>query len=79
LKVWVDKPTVDSWSCFLVGAVKLNFNVAVRSSFMVAFAILTDHDGVILAAVTMRLPFFNVNVGEASATASPIKVNNDQS
>jgi hypothetical protein len=64
-RVWVNKSMSESWSCPPVGAVKLNFDVAVRSSFMVTTAVITDHDGVILAAMTRRLPYLNVNVGEA--------------
>jgi hypothetical protein len=63
-KAWSD---IYSWSCPPIGSLKLNFDVAVRNSFMVAAADITDHDGIILSAVARRLPSLNVNAGDVNA------------
>jgi hypothetical protein len=56
-----------SWSPPPIGSLKLNFDVVVRQSFMVAAAIISDHDGLILWVVARKLPLLDINAGEARA------------
>lgn len=52
----------------------LIFDVVVRNSGMVVVAVITDHEGVILFATARRLPFIDVNAGEATTALLAIEV-----
>lgn len=52
---------------------KLNFDVIVSNTYMVAAAIITNHERVILSAIARRFPFINVNAGKAKAALSAVE------
>lgn len=64
---------VDFLSCPPIGSLKLNFDVAEISSFMVVNIVITDHEEIILFAVVRRFLFLNVNAKEANAVLLAVK------
>lgn len=56
-----------AWTPSHVGFLKANFDVAIRQHMAVAAAVLSDHDGNIIVAVSKKLPLLEVNAGEAQA------------
>jgi hypothetical protein len=58
------------------GYLKLNFDVAVRSNYMVAAAVISDHDGSLLWTVARKLPLLDINAGEASAALLAVETAN---
>jgi hypothetical protein len=51
------------WQPHPPGSVKANFDVAIRSTFAVAAAVLSDSNGCIISAITHKLHFVDVNMG----------------
>jgi hypothetical protein len=65
---------VDDWSLPPRGFLKANFDVAIRPNFVVAAAILRDHQGEIIAAHSQRLPHMDANQGEARVASLAVKL-----
>jgi hypothetical protein len=76
-KAWSDKDLLVSWSPPSLGILKVNFDVAVRPNFMVAAAVITDHDGCLLSAVARKIPLLDINAGEAKAALLAIETTAD--
>ncbi|GLT71069.1 hypothetical protein SLA2020_431110 [Shorea laevis] len=76
-KAWSDKDLLVSWVPPSLGILKVNFDVAVRSNFMVAAAVITDHDGCLLSAVARKIPLLDINAGEAKAALLAIETTAD--
>jgi hypothetical protein len=74
LRAWSDLEQCDSWCCPPLGAFKLNFDVAVRSSYMVAGAVISDHEGEMIFASAKLLPLLDINAGEAQAALLALEV-----
>ncbi|GLT55501.1 hypothetical protein SLA2020_286170 [Shorea laevis] len=66
-KAWTAKNLLESWIPPPLGYLKINFDVAVRSNYMVAAAVISDHDGSLLRAAAKKLPLLDINAGEAHA------------
>jgi hypothetical protein len=49
------------------GSCKVNFDVAIQPTFVIAAAVLRDHSGNYLAINTLKLPLMDANLGEAHA------------
>lgn len=73
LKAWFEAAQVDSWTCHPIGVLKLNFDVAVRNSFMVAADVIMDHVGEIILAFAKKLPLLDINASEANAALLVVK------
>jgi hypothetical protein len=54
----------------MVHAVKINFDVAVRSSYMVVVAVFSDHVRDIFSVFTKKVLVLDISGGEASAALS---------
>jgi len=54
----------------MVHAVKINFDVAVRSSYMVVVAVFSDHVRDIFSVFTKKVLVLDISGGEASASVS---------
>jgi hypothetical protein len=67
LKAWKDLALPSLWAAPVAGWFKGNFDVAVRGSFAVAAAVLSDDKGDIVAAATQRLNCIEALHGEALA------------
>ena len=65
---------VDDWSSPPTGYLKENFDVTIRPQFVVAAAILKDHNGEILATYSQRLPHMDSNQGEAKAALLAVQL-----
>ena len=65
---------VDDWSPPPRGFLKANFDVAIRPNFVVAAAILRDHQEEIIAAHSQRLPYMDANQGEARAASLAVQL-----
>jgi hypothetical protein len=65
LKAWRDAALPSLWIALTAGWIKGNFDVAVRDSFAVAAAVLSDENGAIVAAATQRLHCTEALQGEA--------------
>jgi hypothetical protein len=57
LKAWRDAALPSLWIAPTAGRIKGNFDVAVRDSFVVAVVVLSDENGVIVAAATQKLHY----------------------
>lgn len=64
---WAEAKYSSLWSPPLPGAIKANFDVAVKSDFAVAAMVLSDSNGNIVQAVTKRLSTTDAAIGEAQA------------
>ena len=60
LKAWNDSSLKDSWEYPPPNFLKLNFDVAVRDSFMVSAAVVSDHEGSIVFAFAKKLPVLDI-------------------
>jgi hypothetical protein len=58
----------------IIGWIKGNFDVAVRGSFAVAVAVLSDENGTIFAAATQKLVSTDVLQGEAHAALLVVRL-----
>jgi hypothetical protein len=67
LKAWKDAALPSLWTVPAVGWIKGNFDVAVRGSFAMATAVLSDDKGTIVVAATQRLNCTDALQGEALA------------
>jgi hypothetical protein len=67
LKAWKDAALPSLWVVPAAGWIKGNFDVAVRGSFAVAAAVLSDENGSIVAAATQSLNCTDALKGEALA------------
>jgi hypothetical protein len=73
-KAWADSQSSPlQWSPPPHGSFKVNFDVAVRPNFSVASAVLSSHNGWILAARTQQLPPSEASFGEASAALLAVR------
>lgn len=50
-----------------MGSLKANFNVAIRIDMAVAAALISDSNGIVIAAASKRFPRVDVNVRDAKA------------
>jgi hypothetical protein len=66
-QAWTAKDLIASWNPPPIGFIKINFDVAVRPNYMVAAAIISDHDGSLLWATAKKIPLMDINAGEAQA------------
>jgi hypothetical protein len=66
-QAWTAKDLIASWNPPPLGFFKINFDVAVRPNYMVAAAVISDHDGSLLWATAKKLPLLDINAGEAHA------------
>jgi hypothetical protein len=65
--VWKDRSSPSLWFPPLLGSFKGNFNVAIKGSFSVAAATISDSSGSIILAATEHLYSSDVLLGEATA------------
>jgi hypothetical protein len=62
------------WAPPPLGSYKVNFDVAIRSSLVVAAATLRNHQGVFLAVNSLKLPSMEANLGEAHAALLAVRL-----
>jgi hypothetical protein len=67
LSAWKDASLPSLWLPPCPGRIKGNFDVAVRDSFAVAAAVVSDSSGSVILAATLKLVGSDVLQGEATA------------
>jgi hypothetical protein len=74
INAWRDLALPTIWTPPVAGWIKGNFDVAVRGSFAVAAAVLSDDSGTIIAATTQKLVSTDVLQGEAHAALLVVRL-----
>jgi hypothetical protein len=67
LEAWNAASSFSLWTLPRINGIKGNFDVAVRDSFAVAAAVISDSSGNIITAATQQLHSTDILVGEAFA------------
>jgi hypothetical protein len=68
LEAWNAASSPSLWAPLGIGGIKGNFDVAVRDSFVVADAVISDFSDNIIMVATQRLHSTDILVSEAFAT-----------